>query len=480
MNSLMDKGDIYLLSRALKRRDFSAEELTRAYLERIEGSNADVKAYITVCEASAVAAAREVDRRRASGEALGTLAGLPYAAKDNICVCNVAATCGSRMLEDYISPYSATVVKRLEAECAVMLGKTNMDEFAMGSVTDTSFFGVTKNPLDTSRIAGGSSGGSAAAVAARQAAYALGSDTGGSVRQPSAYCGAVGIKPTYGTVSRYGLVAFAPSLEQIAPITADVRSNALVLSYITGIDEKDNTSIEGAGELLAEIEDGVSGLRLGVDMSLLDGAAPDVRDAVLGALSLYERLGARTVEIKLPNTDAMLAAYYVISSSEASSNMARYDGIRYGRAAKHAQAAEELYIKSRTEGFGDEVKRRIMLGTYFLNHTGIEAYYKKAFSVRKNASRLFNEIFCGCDAILSPVTPTVAYRLADRRTDPLAIYREDIYTVMANLTGLPALSVPCGRGEGGMPVGLQIMGKALSEAMLYRIAYALEREVNTQ
>ena len=412
-----------------------------------------------------------------SGAGEGTaLTGIPAGIKDNMCTKGIRTTCASKMLADYVPPYDAHVIERLQDEGYVLLGKLNMDEFAMGSTTENSAMGVTKNPCDTTRVPGGSSGGSAAAVAACEAAYTLGSDTGGSIRQPAAFCGVVGMKPTYGRVSRYGLVAFASSLDQIGPLTRDVRDNALVLSAIAGHDKRDATSVEiGVDDYLAGLQSGVAGMRIGLPEEFFgDGIAPDVKEAVLAAADTLAAMGAELVQVKMPSLDHALSAYYVISSAEASSNLARFDGVRYGYRAADFADMDELYQKSRSEGFGSEVKRRIMLGTYALSSGYYDAYYKKALQVRSLVRADFDAAFEKCDCILSPVAPTVAYKIGEKTSDPLEMYLGDAYSVPVNIAGVPALSLPCGTGEGGMPVGMQLIGPAFSEAMLYRVGYAFE------
>ncbi|MBE6578115.1 MAG: Asp-tRNA(Asn)/Glu-tRNA(Gln) amidotransferase subunit GatA [Ruminococcaceae bacterium] len=466
---------LHELSLGLSRRDFSSFELTEAFLERINETDKEIGAFISICAEKALARAKETDALRASGEHLGPLAGIPFAVKDNICTRGIRTTCGSRMLEDFIPPYNATVIDKLEREGCVMLGKLNMDEFAMGSATDTSVFGRTKNPLDIRRTAGGSSGGAAAAVAALDIPFALGSDTGGSVRQPAAFCGAVGIKPTYGTVSRYGLVAFASSLDQIGPITRDVLSNATVLSAIAGADGRDATCVQKEHAFLSDLGRDIKGVRIGLPKEVLEGVSPDVAACTLSAIDALSALGAEVVEITLPNTDALLAAYYIISSAEASSNLARFDGVRYGRRAEGAENIDGLLIKSRSEGFGDEVKRRIMLGTYALSRDVRDTYYKKALAVRAHLSSELKKLYEKCDVILMPTAPTVAYTFENKKATPIEVYLEDKLCVIANMAGVPSLSLPFGRGEGDMPVGIQLMGKVFDEALLYRIAMSLER-----
>ncbi|MBQ2757474.1 MAG: Asp-tRNA(Asn)/Glu-tRNA(Gln) amidotransferase subunit GatA [Clostridia bacterium] len=473
------KMNLSELGAALAARKVSAAELTKAYVASIEKNEPRVGAYVSTDARLALDMAIAVDKRRAAGETLSPLAGIPMGVKDNICTKGVATTCASRMLADYVPPYDAHVVERLKKAGFVMLGKLNMDEFAMGSTTENSAVKVTHNPLDLTRVPGGSSGGSAAAVAAFEAAYTLGSDTGGSIRQPAAFCGVVGMKPTYGTVSRYGLVAFASSLDQIGPLTHTVRDNALVLNAIAGHDKRDATSVERVyGDFGAEIGKGVKGLVIGVPKEFFgEGISPDVREAVLAAAARYEKLGAKIVEVSMPAIDHALAAYYVISSAEASSNLARFDGVRYGYRTAEFEDIGELYKKSRSEGFGAEVKRRIMLGTFALSSGYYDAYYKKALQVRALVRADYDRVLEKCDVILSPVAPTVAYKLGEKSQNPLEMYMGDAYSVPVNVAGIPALALPCGVGEGGMPVGLQLMGKPFSEALLYRVGAALEDDM---
>ena len=480
MKDLITRGSIAELSELMEQKQLSSEELTLACINQIEESEPTVGAFITVTAEHALRQARNIDSRRLSGEKMSPLAGIPYGAKDNICTAGIATTCASRMLEDHVPPYNATVIQRLSDMGAIMLGKLNMDEFAMGSATDTSAMKITNNPLDISRVPGGSSGGSAAAVAAKEAVFSLGSDTGGSVRQPSAFCGVVGIKPTYGSVSRYGLIAFAPSLDQIGPITSNAYDNALVLSAIAGRDKHDATSCDINYNYLRDINNGVHELRIGIAEEYLDSVDADVKCAILSAADTLNDLGAKLIPVSLPKTDAPLAAYYVISSSEASSNLARFDGVRYGLRPENTGNIEDLFVNSRTRGFGQEVKRRILLGTYALSLGGRDEYYKRALNVRKHIKNQFNNIFLTCDAIIMPVSPTVAYKRDKKKPTPLEVYMEDMYCVLANITGLPSLSIPCGKGDGGMPVGMQIMGAHFSEPLLYRIAHAFERSFSNK
>ncbi len=474
MKELINKS-IYAHAKSLEKKEYSAVELTKAYLNTISQREQDIHAYISTNADYALEQAKAADKRIAAGEGTA-LTGIPAGIKDNMCTKGIATSCASKMLADYVPPYDAHVIQRLQDAGYVLLGKLNMDEFAMGSTTENSAMGITKNPCDTTRVPGGSSGGSAAAVAAGEAAYALGSDTGGSIRQPAAFCGVVGMKPTYGRVSRYGLVAFASSLDQIGPLTRDVRDNALVLSAIAGYDKRDATSADRPVEdYLAGLQAGVAGLRIGLPEEFFgDGISTDVKQAVLAAADTLEGMGAALVQVKMPSLDHALAAYYVISSAEASSNLARFDGVRYGYRAADFSDMDTLYQNSRSEGFGAEVKRRIMLGTFALSSGYYDAYYKKALQVRSLVRADFDAAFEKCDCILSPVAPTVAYKIGEKTSDPLEMYLGDAYSVPVNIAGLPALSMPCGTGEGGMPVGMQLIGPAFSEAMLYRVGYAFE------
>lgn len=461
---------------ALRKQEYSSVELTEAYLKAIREKDEKIGAFLTLTEGEALAAAKASDERRAAGTLLSPIDGIPGAIKDNICTKGVRTTCASRMLADYIPPYNATVMEKLNGAGLVMLGKLNMDEFAMGSSTENSAMQITHNPRDLSRVPGGSSGGSAAAVAAEETPYALGSDTGGSIRQPAAFCGVVGMKPTYGSVSRYGLVAFASSLDQIGPLTANVRDNAMILNAIAGYDRHDATSINRTyTDFTAELGLGVKGMRIGLPEQFVgEGISPDVRSAVLAAAETYRSLGAEIVHVSMPSIDHALAAYYVISSAEASSNLARFDGVRYGFRASDYEDIDGLYLRSRTEGFGAEVKRRIMLGTFALSSGYYDAYYKKALQVRSLVMADFTAAFDKCNTILSPVAPTVAYRIGEKSGNPLEMYMGDAYSVPVNIAGLPAISLPCGVGADNMPVGMQLIGREFSEPLLYRIADAFE------
>lgn len=461
------------ISALLSDRSISSVELTKAYLENIE-NNKHLNAFITVTAEEAVRTATEIDRRRMNGEPLSPLAGVPFAVKDNMCVNGIPTTCGSKMLSDFRPPYTATAVKRILSIGGVLLGKTNMDEFAMGSCSDTSYFGAVLNPLDTLRSPGGSSGGSAAAVAAGLAAYALGSDTGGSVRQPAAFCGVVGMKPTYGAVSRYGLVAFASSLDQIGVLSADIAGNAAVLDCIKGKDNMDVTSLDIDSSFLPDSKH-CGKLRIGI--AGLSNVSVGVKAAVLCAADILKQMGGEIKEVTLPDSDTLVSAYYIISAAEASSNLARYDGVRYGYRADDADNIDELFVKSRTEGFGDEVKRRIMLGTFCLSEGSKDKYYQKATAARERISKELDRIFEDCDVILSPVAPTTAPLVSEKSPTPLEVYRQDAFTVAANLSGLPALSVPIPMGENEMPSAIQLTGARLSESLLYTVGRIIESEV---
>ena len=474
--SELTERTIFEHAEALRKKEYSSVQLTQAYLEQIDKKDKTIGAYITVTADRAIESAKAFDEGRCSDSEISPLAGIPCGIKDNMCTKGIKTTCASKMLSSYIPPYSAHVVEKLEHSGAVVLGKLNMDEFAMGSTTENSAFKVCRNPLDTDRVPGGSSGGSAAAVAAREAVYTLGSDTGGSIRQPASFCGVVGMKPTYGSVSRYGLVAFASSLDQIGPITSTVLDNALVLNAIVGHDKRDATSVKRVyNDFTADIKNGVKGMKIGVPEEFLgEGISDDVRKAVLSAADTYRALGAELVSVSMPSIDYALSAYYVISSAEASSYLARFVGVRYGYRCDDYSNIDELYRKSRSEGFGSEVKKRIMLGTFALSSGYYDAYYKKALQVRSLVRKDFDEAFGKCDFIISPVTPTVAYKIGEKTGDSLQMYMGDAYSVPVNIAGIPALTLPCGIGEGGMPVGMQLIGPAFSEGLLYRAGFAFE------
>ncbi len=459
----------------LDRREISSVELTRAVLERIRQVEDRVKAFVTVTEEVALEQARRADERIAAGD-VRPLTGIPMQLKDNLCTRGIRTTCSSHMLEDFVPPYDATVARRLYDEGAVLVGKGNMDEFAMGSSTENSAFFPTRNPWDLERVPGGSSGGPAAAVAAGECIYALGSDTGGSIRQPAALCGIVGLKPTYGLVSRYGLVAFASSLDQIGPMTRDVTDCALVLNAIAGHDPCDSTSIpfQPPDYTRALVPD-LKGLRIGVPREyFVEGMQPGVEGAVRRAVGVLEELGAEIAETSLPHTSYALAVYYIIAPSEASANLARYDGVKYGYSAREAESMWDAMEKTRQQGFGPEVKRRIMLGTYALSAGYYDAYYLKAQKVRTLIRREFEEAFKQFDALVMPTSPTVAFRLGEKTADPVQMYLNDVFTMPANIAGVPGISIPAGLVD-GLPVGLQITARALGEETLLRVAYAYEQ-----
>lgn len=462
----------------LRSKTISVSDLVEASLKQISETDGEIKATISVDEEYARKQAKALDERLANpGEELGLLFGLPAGVKDNIVTEGLRTTCASKFLANYDPIYDGTVSKKLKAADAVIVSKLNMDEFAMGGSNENSGFYPAKNPWNTDYVPGGSSGGSAAAMAARQFFFTLGSDTGGSIRQPAAFCGVVGLKPTYGRVSRFGLVAFASSLDQIGPITKNVEDSAFVLQAIAGHDPFDSTSANvDVPDYLSALTGDVKGLRIGVPKELIgEGIDPEVREAVLAALKQLESMGATWAEVSMPHTEYAVPAYYLLSSSEASSNLARFDGVRYGVRADNAENLIELYKESRSQGFGPEVKRRIMLGTYALSSGYYDAYYKKAQQVRTLIINDFKEVFNQFDVILHPTTPTTAFKIGDKVDDPVKMYLEDICTVPVNLAGLPAISVPCGLASNGMPIGLQIVGKTFDEATILRVAHAYEQ-----
>ncbi len=461
----------------LDRRDISARELTRAVLDRITALDGCLGAFLTVSEELALSQADAADRALKQGRA-AALTGIPLAVKDLICTAGVPTTCGSRILESFVPPFDATVMRQLYAAGAVMVGKTNMDEFAMGSTSEHSAFKAVRNPWNTDRIPGGSSGGSAAAVAADLCLGALGSDTGGSIRQPAAHCGVVGLKPTYGRVSRYGLVAFASSLDQIGPLAKDVTDCALILNVIAGHDPADSTSAPlEVQDFTRNLKDGIEGMTIGLPQEYfhLQGLCPEVAAAVQAAVETLAGIGVRTVEVSLPHAPFAVAAYYVIAPAEASSNLARYDGVKYGLRADGVQELAELYRRTRSEGFGPEVQRRIMIGTYCLSAGYYDAYYGKASQVRTLIRQDFENAFDRCDVIVAPVTPTAAFALGEKVKDPLQMYLSDIFTLSANMAGIPGLSIPCGFSHEGLPIGLQLLGRHFDEASLLRLAYHFEQ-----
>lgn len=472
---------IHVLHAQLVRGEISSQALTEAVLERLQAVEPRIHAYITVTAELARQQAAAADAAFARGEVRSPLQGIPLALKDNLCTQGVRTTCASRMLEHFVPPYNATVVQRLCDAGAVLVGKTNMDEFAMGSSTENSAFAPTRNPWgNLEYVPGGSSGGSAAAVAADACIAALGSDTGGSIRLPAAMTGVVGLKPTYGRVSRYGLVAFASSLEQIGPLTKDVRDAAILLQAIAGHDPHDATSANVAvPDYCQALAGGVRGLRLGVPREyFVDGMDAEVEQAVRAGIAVWQELGAELVEVSLPHTPYAVATYYLLATAEASSNLARYDGVRYGWRAAPCVDLLDMYMQTRAEGFGAEVKRRIMLGTYALSTGYYDAYYKKAQQLRTLFRQDFQQAFAQCEALLTPVSPTAAFRLGERLQDPLQMYLADIFTVPVNLAGLPALSLPCGWTRQALPIGLQIMAPPFQEAMLLRLAAAFEAQTD--
>ncbi|MBN2286181.1 MAG: Asp-tRNA(Asn)/Glu-tRNA(Gln) amidotransferase subunit GatA [Tissierellales bacterium] len=464
----------------LQQKKFSDVELVKGYLDRIRKYDKDIQSFITLCEETALEKAGEVDRRIANGEELGFMAGVPVALKDNMCTNGIKTTCASKMLSDFVPPYDAGIVEKLRQGDAVILGKLNMDEFAMGSSNENSAFFKTKNPWDLERVPGGSSGGSAAAASAGFAPITYGSDTGGSIRMPASFCGLVGVKPTYGTVSRYGLIAFGSSLDQIGTFGRRTEDAAYALEAIQGFDPKDSTSLQKgyATDYATSMKSGIKGLKIGIPREFFqEGLHPEVKDSVLKAVSLLERQGALVEEFSLPITDSGLSAYYIISSAEASSNLGRYDGVRYGYRTTEFSSYEELVIKSRTEGFGDEVKRRIMLGTYVLSSGYYEAYYKKAMLFRQKVKKLYQSAFEKYDTVISPTVPVLPFKLGEKTADPLAMYLADTYTVNVNIAGIPAISVPSGFSQTGLPIGIQLMGNYRSEETLFKFAYSLEQEL---
>lgn len=465
------------LAKAIKEGKVTATEAMQAVLTKIEEVENTIHAYVTIDKEAALEKAKEVQKKIEAGELTGPLAGVPVAIKDNMCTEGMLTTCSSKILENYIPTFSAEAVLNLEKAGAVIVGKTNMDEFAMGSTTETSYFGVTRNPWNTEHVPGGSSGGSAAAVAASECFFALGSDTGGSIRQPAAYCGVVGMKPTYGTVSRYGLVAYGSSLDQIGPLTKDVTDCATVMEILASHDEKDSTSIarEDTDFTSALVED-VKGMRVGIPSDYFrEGLNPEVKDAVLAAAKVLEEKGAIVEEFNLSLVEYAIPAYYTISSAEASSNLERFDGIKYGYRTPEYEGLHNMYKKTRSEGFGEEVKRRIMLGAFVLSSGYYDAYYLKALRVKSMICKAFDKAFEKYDIILGPVAPTTAPKLDASLGDPMKMYLADIYTISVNLAGLPGISVPCGTDSKGLPIGVQMIANSFEEKKLIRVAYTFEQ-----
>jgi aspartyl-tRNA(Asn)/glutamyl-tRNA(Gln) amidotransferase subunit A len=464
------------LAQALAGKQISSVELTQLFLERAQRLNPGLNAFVTLDPEASLAQARAADERISDGQ-LQSLTGVPVALKDIFCTKGWLTTCGSKILSNFVAPYDAHVVEKLKGAGAVSLGKTNMDEFAMGSSSETSYYGPVRNPWDRNTVAGGSSGGSAAAVAARLVPAALGTDTGGSIRQPAALCGISGLKPTYGVVSRYGMIAFASSLDQCGPMAKSAADLAVLLTAVAGFDPRDSTSLERPSEDYGrDLERSIRGLRIGLPREFFgEGLAADVGQAVETAVAGFQRLGCQVVEVRLPQTRLCIPAYYVLAPAEASSNLARFDGVRYGYRAPEYTDLRDMYMKTRAQGFGAEVKRRIMIGTYVLSHGYYDAYYLQAQKVRRLIAQEFAEAFKLCDVIMGPTAPTTAFQLGAKTADPVQMYLNDIYTVPAPLAGIPALSIPCGFGDNDLPVGLQIMGNYFQEARMLGVAHQYQR-----
>ena len=472
---------IHELKEKLLSREITSVDIVESVFNRIDQVEGKVHAYISLLREDALRGAAGADQKIQEG-AGGELCGIPVALKDILCTKGVKTTCGSRILQNFIPPYDATVVEALRRAGAVFVGKANMDEFAMGSSTETSYFGVTRNPWALDRILGGSSGGSAAAVAADECIASLGSDTGGSIRQPAALCGVVGMKPTYGRVSRFGLIAFASSLDQIGPFTKDVEDCAIMMNVIAGYDPKDSTSVpQDVPDYRAFLNRDIAGWTVGIPREYFrDGMDPEVSAAVKKAIAVVEDQGARCIDISLPHTDYCVAVYYIVAPAEASSNLARYDGVKYGYRAENCRDLLDMYKKTRSEGFGAEVKRRIMLGTYALSSGYYDAYYKKASQVRARIKEDFAEAFKRCDVILTPTSPTPAFKIGEKTEDPLQMYLSDIFTISANLAGIPGISVPCGYSGRGLPVGVQFLAGHFEEGKLLQIAHNYERHAHIE
>jgi len=470
---------VHELKEKLEKKELTSYEITKAYIEKIEEKEKDVQAFVTTLEKDALEKAEEIDKKIANGEIIEKLAGIPIGIKDNICTKGVKTTCSSKMLENFVAPYDATVMEKINSENLINLGKLNMDEFAMGGSTEHSYFHVTRNPWNLNKVPGGSSGGSAAAVAAGMVPWALGTDTGGSIREPASFCGVVGLKPTYGLVSRYGVVAFASSLDQVGPITKDVTDSAMLLNIITGKDKMDSTSVERPKvDYTKALKNDIKGLKIAVPKELFaEGINEEVKESLEKAIETYKKLGAEISEVSLNIAEYALASYYIIACAEASSNLGRFDGVRYGHRAKEFNNLKELYRNSRTEGFGPEVKRRIILGTYVLSSGYYDAYYKKAQQVRTLVMNKFKSVFDNYDVILTPTSPTVAFDIGSKINDPLAMYLADICTVSVNIAGLPGISIPCGVDKEGMPIGMQLIGNRFTEETLLNAAYTFEQKV---
>lgn len=472
------KLTVHELQEKLASGELTSYDITKAYVDRIKDKEKDVQAFVTDLSEDALKQAKEIDEKRKSGEINSKLAGIPIGIKDIICTKGVRTTCSSKMLENFIAPYDATVMEKINKENLIDLGKLNMDEFAMGGSTEYSYFKKTRNPWNLNKVPGGSSGGSVAAVAADLVPWALGTDTGGSIRQPSSFCGTVGLKPTYGLVSRYGVVAFASSLDQVGPITKDVRDCAMLLNIIAGHDPKDTTSVDiGERDYTKSLKNDVKGLKIGVPKEYFgEGINSEVKEKLQEAMERYKKLGATIEECSLNIADYALATYYIIACAEASSNLGRFDGIRYGYRTQNYTNLKELFKNSRSEGFGSEVKRRIILGTYVLSSGYYDAYYKKAQQVRTLVMNEFNKLFEKYDVLLTPTSPTVAFDIGSKSNNPLEMYLADICTVSVNIAGLPGISIPCGVDSEGMPIGMQLIGKRFSEETLLNTAYTFEQD----
>ena len=470
---------VHELQEKIKSKEITIKEITKAYVDRINEKEKDVQAFLTTLTDEAMKQAEEIQNKKEAGEITGDLAGIPIGIKDNICIKGVKTTCASKMLENFVAPYNATVIEKISQENIISLGKLNMDEFAMGSSTEHSYFKNTKNPWDLKKVPGGSSGGSAAAVAANLVPWALGSDTGGSIRQPASFCGVVGLKPTYGLVSRYGLVAFASSLDQIGPITKDVKDATILLNIIAGHDKKDTTSSQRPKvDYTKALKNNVKGLKIGLPKEFFgEGINEEVKESLQKAIETYKELGAEIEEFSLDISKFSLAAYYIIACAEASSNLGRFDGIRYTYRTPEFKNVKEIYKKSRSEGFGAEVKRRIILGTYVLSSGYYDAYYKKGQQVRTLVMNEFNKAFEKYDVILTPTSPTVAFDIGSKSNNPLEMYLADICTVSVNVAGLPGISIPCGVDKAGMPIGMQLIGNKFCEETILNAAYTFEQAI---
>ena len=464
---------VHELIEKLDKNEITSEEITKSYIDRINEKEKDINAFVTLTDKEALEKSKTIDR------SISKFAGIPIGIKDNINTKGIKTTCSSKMLENFVSPYDATVMDKINAQNLITLGKLNMDEFAMGASTEYSGFRTTKNPWNLNTVPGGSSGGSAAAVAADMVPWALGSDTGGSVRQPASLCGVVGLKPTYGLVSRYGLVAFASSLDQIGPITKDVEDSAMLLNIIAGHDEKDSTSAKiSEKDYTKNLKDGVKGIKIGIPKEFFgEGINEEVKEALQKAIEIYKNLGAEVEECTLDIADEALATYYIIACAEASSNLGRFDGIRYGYRCQNFENLNDIFVNSRSEGFGAEVKRRIILGTYVLSSGYYDAYYKKAQKVRTFIKKEFERLFEKYDVLITPTSPTVAYQIGTKSKNPLEMYLADLCTVSLNIAGLPGISIPCGVDKQGMPIGMQIIGNSFDEETILKTAYAAEQQI---